>query len=203
MRNIKRICILAFLFSFLGAEQNVHADKFVQLPAANGKQNKHLKIRFVKYDGGTNGQMVIEVKNLSRRNQKFSADGIYFVPQGDPEKAPQRLGASGPILEVVKNKVAQKAKRNLNLKAGQTKRLRLEVFCIDSHRPSPNRKTKFAVAAKLLPAQLRRDLKTSNEVIYKKHKQSVSRAKGEIQQNMWKTRDADWVELEGERTKEK
>jgi len=201
MAKTKLIYIVAILFSFLGLEK-AYADGFVKLPTTAGKRSKHLKIKFVRYDGGTNGQMVVDVKNSSRKGQTFSADGVYFVPQGKPEQAPQRLGASGPFMEVANNKIG-KAKSSLRLKPGETKRIRLEVFCIDSHRSSPNKKTKFSIAKKLLPKKLRRDLKTSNKRIYRKYKQNIKHAKSAIQSNMWKTRDAKWIKLEGERVHEK
>jgi len=199
---VKRFSILAILLSFLGVEKIAHADKFVPLPAVGGK-NKNLKIKFVKYDGGTNGQMVVEIRNSSKAKQKFAADGIYFVPKGNPDSAPQRLGASGPMLEIARNKKLLKQTRSLQLAPGETKKIRLEVFCIDSHRSSPNRSTKFSIAKKLLPKKLRRKLRTGNERIYRKYKNNLKRAKSAIQSNMWKTRDAKWDKLQGERANEK
>ncbi len=199
----KRISILAVVASFLGVGHTAWADSFVPVPAAKGKSNKNLKMRFVKYDGGTNGQMVIEVKNTAATKRSFSADGIYFVPKGKPENAPQRLGASGPMLVMTGQKVSAKSTKKLTLAPGETKKIRLEVFCIDSHRSSPNRSTKFAIAAKLLPKKLRRKLHTGNSRIYRRYKGNLKKAKSAIQSNMWKTRDADWIKLEGERKNEK
>jgi hypothetical protein len=91
----------------------------------------------------------------------------------------------------------------LSIAPGQTERLRLEVFCIDSHRSSPDNSTVFSLAKNRLPKKLRGKLKSSNQKIYRKHKGDLVKSKSAIQSNMWKTRDAEWIELEGERANEK
>ena len=67
-----------------------------------GNKKSSLKMRVVTYQGGTNGKMMVEVKNTTQAEESFHAKGLYFVPKGDPEKAPQRLGAAGPF-EAKKN----------------------------------------------------------------------------------------------------
>lgn len=178
------------------------ADNFVAMPEAKAS-NENLKIRFVKYDGSTNGAMVVEVKNTGRSVATFDSDGLFFVPKGDPEKAPQRLGAAGPFTEIAGSKQIVRQKGELAIAAGETKKLRLEVFCIDSHRSSPNPSTKFSIAKNKLPKSLRKELKTSNQAIYRSNKGDLKKAKSAVQSNMWKTRDKKWIKLEGERAKEK
>lgn len=199
----RRTALFSLVAFVLGLASTARADQFVPMPANKGKANRQLKLRFVKYDGGTNGQMVVDIKNTSKTRQAFSADGLYFVPEGDPERAPQRLGASGPMLVMAGGKVAAKPTSKLMLAPGQTTRVRLEVFCIDSHRASPNRSTRFSIANTLLPKQLRRRLNTTNAAIYRKHRHNLPAAKAEVQSNMWKTRDAKWIKLQGERKHEK
>ncbi len=172
------------------------------MPKLDGSSGD-LKIRWVGYKGGTNGAMIVEVKNAGAKTAKFVADGLYFVPQGDPEKAPQRLGAAGPLQIVDGNNTRQHVE-SLTLKPGETRKVSLDVFCIDSHRSSPNSSTQFKVANKRMPKKLRSELKTSNQAIYRKHKGAAApAAKSEVQSNMWKVRDKDWVKLEGERKQEK
>lgn len=197
---VKRISLLVLLLSFLGVGPAA-ADRFVPLPSVGGT-SPHLQIRFVRYDGGTNGEMVVEVKNTSKRVRSFSAEGIFFVPKGDPEKAPQRLGASGPFAVIAKG-AKGKHLTKLEVRPGQTQRLHLEVFCIDSHRSSPNSSTKFTVAKKLLPKKLRQEIKAGATKIYRKAKGNVAKAKSAVQSHMWKTRDSKWIEIEGERVNEK
>ncbi len=197
---LRRILVVAFLFALAGTAPAL-ADDFVAMPEAKASA-ENLKIRVVKYDGDTNGEMVVEVKNTGRTTATFNSDGLFFVPKGDPEKAPQRLGAAGPFTELAgKRSIVRQGK--MVVAAGATKRVRLEVFCIDSHRSSPSSSTKFSVAKGKLPKSLRRDLKKGNDAIYRKNKGSLKRSKGEVQSNIWTTRDKDWVKLEGERVQEK
>ncbi len=96
---LRRILVVAFLFAFVGTTPAI-ADDFVAMPEAKASA-ENLKIRVVKYDGNTNGEMVVEVKNTGRTTATFNSDGLFFVPKGDPEKAPQRLGAAGPSLNFI------------------------------------------------------------------------------------------------------
>ena len=183
------------------AAGSAQADSFVPLPQATGA-SKHLKVRFVEYRGGTNGQMVIQVKNTSKSARTFRAEGMFFVPMGDAEKAPQRLGAAGQFLEMATSG-KESHKSQTKLAPGQTKELRLEVFCIDSHRSSPSTSTKFRIAKKVLPKKLRQELSKGARSIVRSNKGKFSASKSAIQSHMWKTRNKKWVALEGERVDEK
>ncbi len=198
---LRRVLVVAFLFALAGTAPAL-ADDFVAMPEAKASA-ENLKIRVVKYDGNTNGEMVVEVKNTGRTTATFSSDGLFFVPKGDPEKAPQRLGAAGPFTELAgKRSIVRQG--TMVVAAGKTTRIRLEVFCIDSHRSSPSSSTKFSVAKSKLPKSLRRELKKGNDAIYRKNRgRSLGHSKGEVQSNVWTTRDKDWVKLEGERAQEK
>jgi hypothetical protein len=163
---------------------------------------KGLEIRFVRYEGSTNGSMVIENKNSAGDPQSFRADGLFFVPQGDPEAAPQRLGAAGPFMPMSKD--GRGDYRNvIRIEPGQTRQLALDVFCIDSHRSSPDSNTRFRVAERLLPKKLRREITQGTAKVIRDNGGDVQKAKGEIQNYMWRTRDKDWIPLEGERKDEK
>jgi len=199
LRHVLRLLGLASIFL---VTSTAAADGFGAVPALEGSAND-LQIRWVRYNGGTNGAMLVEVKNAGTKRATFVADGLYFVPQGDPEKAPQRLGASGP-LQIVDGNKTQTHVESLTLRPGETRQVSLDVFCIDSHRSSPNSGTQFKIADKRMPKKLRAELKSSNQAIYRKHKGAAApAAKSEVQSNMWKVRDKDWVKLEGERKQEK
>lgn len=194
------IVILLTLFTF-GLPGIAQAKDYVTMPEAKGAE-KNIQIRFVKYDGSTNGEMVVQVKNTGKATANFSAEGLFFVPDGSPEKAPQRLGASGPFSEQIAGKKRVHPEK-LAIAPGQSKTLRLEVFCIDSHRSSPSSSTGFSLAKNKMPKKMQQTMKSSNQAIYKKNKGSLRKSKSAVQSNMWKVRDADWVELEGERANEK
>lgn len=201
LQYIRQVFVVTFLF-VASASSPALADNFVSMPEAKGSA-ENLKIRFVEYDGDTNGAMVVEVKNTGRTTATFDSDGLFFVPNGDPEKAPQRLGAAGPFLEIAGKKQIVRQDGKLVVAAGESRKIRLEVFCIDSHRSSPSPSTKFSIAKKKLPKSLRKELKKSNQAIYRSNKGDFRKAKSAVQSNMWKTRDKKWIKLEGERTQEK
>ena len=184
---LRQVFILTFLLA-VSASAPAIADNFVAMPEAKANA-ANLKIRFVKYDGSTNGAMVVEVKNTGRTTATFKSDGLFFVPKGNPEKAPQRLGAAGPFTEIAGKKHIVRQNGELAIAAGETKKLRLEVFCIDSHRSSPSPSTKFSIAKNKLPKSLRKELKTGNQAIYRRNKGDLEKAKSAVQSNMWKTRN--------------
>jgi nucleoside 2-deoxyribosyltransferase len=187
------------VIAFLAGGAAAKNAKYRKVPGAKGKA---LEMRTITYNGSTNGRMVIEVTNTGKTKQSFDAAGLYFVPGGDPEKAPQRLGAAGPF-EVVTKKGTSEAIEQLDVAPGDTVKLELHVFCIDSHRSSPDSTTPFEVAAKRMPKKLRTEINAETKKILKKHKNKVAPAASEIQSHVWKSRDAKWIELEGERANEK
>ncbi len=176
------------------------ADDFVPLPKLDKKANS-LKIRFVKYTGGTNGEMIVDVKNAGKRTEKFHAESLFFVPNGDPENAPQRLGAAGSFRAKKGEKWIEA--EIMALKPGETQRFHLQVFCIDSHRGSPGGKQGFNVARKRLPKKLRGKINKEAKRILRSNKGDMKKSKSAIQSHIWESRDADWVKLEGERKAEK
>src|SRR6185436_7525006 len=94
-RILSAVCFAAFgLVLFRPAP--VAATGFEKLPGEQGKTSP-LLMRIVQYQGSTNGAITVEVKNPTGAPQEFSAKGIYFVPAGNANEAPQRLGAVGPF----------------------------------------------------------------------------------------------------------
>lgn len=196
------VAAIALLF----AGSLASAEEFKDVPPLEQPQPadkmRDVKIRFVAYDGSTNGQMVVEVSNTGQTEQKFSAEGLYFVPKGDPEKAPQRLGAAGPIV-IRKGKNEKTELDGIVIAPGEKKEVRLEVFCIDSHRSSPGPTTQFEIADERLPKELRKEISRGARQIIESNSGDVKRSKGDIQSHMWRTRDSKWVKLKGERKQEK
>ena len=92
------------------------ASDFIPLPEVGGK-NKQIEIRFVRYTGGSSGKMIVDIRNKSPKRATFKAKGLFFVPQGDAERAPQRLGAAGPF------ETQGQQMDSIQLTAGATKRL--------------------------------------------------------------------------------
>ena len=192
MHKLMTYALAALLTAVLPA--TALAGPFVAVPGA-----KKIKIRFVKYTGGSSGRMIVEVRNEAKQAQKFSPRGLYFVPGGDPDKAPQRLGAAGPF--ETREGQQWKSKDSLTLKPGATRRLKLQVFCLDSHRSSPGASQKFSVARKLLPKKLSQKIESGAQGILRRKGKSA--ATPEIQSHVWKTRNKQWIKLQGERKREK
>ena len=164
-----------------------------------GVPDTKLQIRAIEYDGSTNGTLKVQLKNPTKAPLKFSAQGIYFVPEGDPQTAPQRLGAVGPMQLATDSKEVTE----LEIAPGATVEVALDVFCIDSHRASPSPQNKFNIGTKRLPKEMTATIerKATEAVETSKregHARPRTHAKGSIQSDVWKSRDADWVELDGE-----
>ncbi len=175
------------------------AGNLVSVPAANG-QKSGLKLRFVNYTGGASGQIVIDVQNPGQHGETFDARGLYFVPDGDPERAPQRLGAAGPFEQ--QHGDSWQTKQTTDVAPGQTVRLKLQVFCLDSHRGAPQAGQAFHLGAKRLPKELNTEIQRGAERTFKA-RPSKGEAIGEVQGHVWSTRNKKWIKLEGERAKEK
>ena len=170
-----------------------HDTKFGNIP------DTKLQIRAIEYDGSTNGTLKVQIKNPTKAPLKFAAQGIYFVPEGDPQTAPQRLGAVGPMQLATDSKEVNE----LEIAAGATVEVALDVFCIDSHRASPSPQNRFNVGKSRLPkdmtATIERNATQAVEASKRAgHAKPRAHAKGSIQSDVWKSRDADWVELDGE-----
>jgi hypothetical protein len=169
-----------------------------ELPFKTAPDSK-LLIRAVEYNGSTNGTLKVQIKNPTQGKLRFAAQGIYFVPDGDPQTAPQRLGAVGPM------QMATDAKEvtELEINPGATVEVALEVFCIDSHRPSPSTQNKFTVGTKRLPKEMTATIeKKANDAVELSRREGSDAprpaAKQRIQSEVWETRDKKWVELDGE-----
>ncbi|MFH2006964.1 MAG: hypothetical protein ABI333_10305 [bacterium] len=180
----------------LGLAQGAQArGGYASLPKL-GSQDGTLRIKIVGYQGG---KMHVKVRNIGRSAREFRADGLYFVPEGDPDKAPQRMGAAGP-LEVAEGG-RWKHRRALQVGAGKTVSIKLQVFCLDSHRSSPRDGQGFSVAHKRLPKRLRQEIVSGTDGLYRRAKRRAP--KSAVQSYIWKTRNKRWIKLQGERKAEK
>jgi hypothetical protein len=92
-------------------------------------------------------------------------------------------------------------RETMKLAPGATATMTLDVYCIDSHRSSPNSETPFRVAKTRMPRELAtaidKNTKTKAEesgapTVY------APAAKPAVQREVWRTRDAKWIELDGE-----
>lgn len=200
MRRVFRTLLLIALVAV--AAPAGATPKFGPLPRMGKADKSDLKIRVVQYTGSTNGGMIVEVRNDGDKPQTFKAEGLYFVPNGDPERAPQRLGAAGPFEQQVNND--WRNRENLSIAPNQKVKLKLQVFCIDSHRASPSSATGFKIAKKRLPKELRAEIEGGTRDILRKSKvRNAKRAKSAVQSHVWNTRNKKWIKLQGERKDEK
>lgn len=166
------------------------ASSFDPVPGGNG-----LQLRIVKYEGSTNGGMTIEVTNPTANEQTLSAQGLYFVPQGDPETAPQRLGAVGPM----RLHQGDERRETMKLAPGAAMTMTLDVYCIDSHRSSPTSQTPFRVAKDRLPQPLAKAIDTNaREKAGRFGGVYAPAAKSAVQSEVWRTRNEKWIQLDGE-----
>jgi hypothetical protein len=171
------------------------ATSFDPVPEGNG-----LQMRIVRYEGSTNGGMTVEVKNPTGTALTLAPQGLYFVPQVDPEHAPQRLGAVGPM----RMHQGDERRETLELAPGASATMTLDVYCIDSHRSSPSSDTPFRVAKTRMPRELARalDANTKAKAAQSGSPVYAAPAKSAVQSEVWRTRDAKWIKLDGESTQE-
>lgn len=174
-----------------------HDTKFGAVP------DSKLEMRAVQYDGAVNGRLHVQVRNPSKTAQKFSAKGLYFVPEGNPDTAPQRLGAVGPMQLAADGQAGGKELGELDVAPGATVDVVLDVFCIDSHRSSPSPQNSFNVGVKRMPKELAQTIENRADAAVNAVRASGNAAprpaaKSSIQGEVWRSRDSKWIELDGE-----
>jgi hypothetical protein len=170
-------------------------------PLEAGGKPSGVSLRIVKYDGATNGVLEVEVKNTRPEPAQFSARGLYFVPDGNANDAPQRLGAVGPFS--VETPRGWERRESIALPPGGTVRLKLDVYCIDSHRGSPSSSTDFHVAKERVPKKLTEDIAADAvRAAAPLGGLAAPAAKAEVQSQVWRNRAKKWLTLEGEGVQE-
>ncbi|HXU84005.1 MAG TPA: hypothetical protein VN914_21570 [Polyangia bacterium] len=172
--------------------------KFSPIPAdQTGGKPTGLELRIVRYDGSVNGVLEVEVKNPLQEPVQFSAKGLYFVPQGDADKAPQRLGAVGPFN--LHTDQGWQRRESTTVAPGSVIRLKLDVYCIDSHRGSPSSSTDFRLAKDRVPKKVYEVIdRHAGKAAARLGGVSAPAAKSTVQSQVWQVRDDDWVKLDGE-----
>lgn len=198
MRSLAAVLVLLLgMVGVAGADQ-----RFRKVPAA-GKAKSALQLKVVSYDGATNGELTVLVKNAGTQAMRFSAEGLYFVPDGDPDEAPQRLGAVGP-LRLASSEDDGSRQTTIAVAAGASVKLTLDVFCIDSHRPSPSSDNTFSLGSRRLPRTLtaKIEARSKDAAAGIEGSYAAPAAKSAIQGIVWTERDAKWIRLDGEGVQE-
>ena len=173
----------------------VSAATFDPLPAEPKAKPNGLLLKVVQYEGSTNGSITVDIKNPTGAPVEFAAQGLFFVPDVNPDQAPQRLGAVGPFVSKRRPERAEK----VSIEAGKTERLTLDVYCIDSHRPSPSSSTPFRVGKERMPPKLSQTIDVNSKAAAQPYGGvAAPRAKGTVQSEVWKSRDEKWIKLDGE-----
>ena len=175
---------------------------FAPLPAEQtGGKLTGLELRVVQYQGGVNGVLTIDVRNPKSNPIEFSAGGLYFVPDGNADSAPQRLGAVGGFQEQTQQGWQRREKTTIA--ANATVRMKLDVFCIDSHRGSPSSSTAFHPAATRLPPALSHEIEADGKkAAAESGGYEAPVAKSKVQSDVWKERNKKWIRLDGEGAQE-
>jgi hypothetical protein len=195
-------CFVLATALFAAAPPVQAANAFAPIPPdQTGGKASGLELRIVRYDGSTNGVLEVEVKNTRATPTAFSARGLYFVPNGNADEAPQRLGAVGPF-ELETNQ-GWKPLEKTTLAPAAIARMKLDVYCIDSHRSSPSASTGFHVAKSRVPEPVSNAILESATAAAAPYGGVASpSAKAAVQQQVWTNRDKKWVPLDGEGAQE-
>lgn len=193
--NLAAVAVSVTVLFGVAAANDRHDTKFKPVPESK------LQIRAVEYDGATNGTLKVQLKNPGKKAITFTATGLYFVPDGNPDTAPQRLGAVGPMQLATDKRGKEVA--TIEVAPGTTMEVALDVFCIDSHRSSPSPKNVFSVGAKRMPKELAQTIeKGADDAVAVERKKGTANArpaaKSAIQSEVWKSRDENWIRLDGE-----
>jgi len=193
-----RIHLLTTVSSLLFAFPFIAKPAFTPIPAdQTGGKPTGLELRIVRYDGAVNGVLEVEVKNPRQEPIEFSAKGLYFVPQGNADEAPQRVGAVGPVN--VKTQQGWQRRDNVTIQPGEILQARLDVYCIDSHRGSPSSSTNFRLAKDRVPKRVYDAIdRDATKAASGLGGVSSPKAKSAVQSQVWKNRDEKWIELDGE-----
>ena len=145
--------------------------------------------------------MVVEVQNNGTRSEVFNAQGLYFVPDGDPDKAPQRLGAAGPFQMEGQGSRA----RSTSSRWAPRPRPRCASRSSASTRtaPAPRRRTRSTWARSGSPSSSAHEIDSKAKAALGRHGGRMPAAKSAIQSEVWQARDKNWIKLDGERKQEK
>jgi hypothetical protein len=199
MNKILRAGLVATLFLVTGGGRARADHDAAHVPAPFGqKSGSTLDMKVLSYQGSVNGGMTVEVTNHGQSAATFSAQGLYFVPDANPNEAPQRLGAVGPMQVEGKGQ-----KTELVLAPGEHAIVHLDVYCIDSGRHAPSPTTAFHLSPARMPAALagQIDSATANAA-QANGGYAAPAAKSAVQSEVWGTRNKEHVKLQGDGAQE-
>lgn len=193
------LVVLGLAVSAALASPALADDRFHPLPPAPGQDGK-FELRVVHYDDGVHGEMTVEVRNLEARPANFSARGLYFIPDDPPDTAPQRLAVVGGI-----RTGSEDAPRDLvSLAAGQTAKIRFDVYCIDEDRHAPGTSTPFTIAPDRIPARLQGGIEVATASVVKGIKLKADEdQQRRIQPLVWQARKQFRAKLKGDGRQER
>jgi hypothetical protein len=179
--------------ALLGLAGTAMADKGTAIPGVKG-ETSGLRMNVVRYEGGSNGQLTVEVLNPTASAGDFSAQGLYFIPDENANNAPQRLGAVGPF-----SVHGGPTSEHVSVPPSGKVTLKLDVFCIDSHRRAPATGDVFHLAGARMPVNLSNDIAANaRKAATANGGYAAPAAKSAVQSEVWKARDKKWLKLEGE-----
>jgi hypothetical protein len=95
-----------------------------------------------------------------------------------------------------------KETNELTIAANATVEVQLDVFCIDSHRSAPTTQNVFSIGKTRMPKELATQINERADLAVKQKGAPRKASKSEIQSEVWKTRDAKWIQLDGEGAQE-
>ncbi len=199
MNNILRASVVASLFLLAGGGRARADHAVAPVPAPFGqKSGSTVDMKVVSYDGSVNGGMTVEVTNHGQAAAPFSAQGLYFVPDSNPNEAPQRLGAVGPMQVEGKGQ-----KSELVLAPGEHATVHLDVYCIDSGRHAPSPTTAFHLSPARMPAALAGQIDSAtSKAAQANGGYAAPAAKSAVQSEVWDTRNKERVKLQGDGSQE-
>jgi hypothetical protein len=199
MNKILRASVVASLFLLAGGGRARADHAVAPVPAPFGqKSGSTIDMKVVSYDGSVNGGMTVEVTNHGQSAATFTAQGLYFVPDSNPNEAPQRLGAVGPMQVDGKGQ-----KSELLLAPGERAIVHLDVYCIDSGRHAPSPTTAFHLSPARMPAALAGQIDSATSKAARDNGgYAAPAAKAAVQSEVWDTRNKERVKLQGDGSQE-
>ncbi len=166
-------------------------DQYHPVPGAPG-----LELRVVTYGRGVHGEMTVEVRNRGGAEAAFVASGLYFLPDDPGGDPPQRLAMVGGIRAGSEDAPVD----GVAVAAGDTRKLRFDVFCIDENRHAPPLDQAFTLAAQRLPPRVTREIVAQTRHVFRGVAlRPTAEQESTVQSLVWQARRAAKARLLGER----
>jgi len=174
-------------------------DRYRPIPSGPG-QTGQLELRVMQYDKGVYGEMTVEIHNRGAQPASFSASGLYFTPDDDPDSAPQRLAIVGGV----RTGSEEAPRAGVALAGDATLRIRFDVYCIDEDRDAPESDTPFTLARSRMPPRLIAALEASTRDVVKTIKlKPDDDQRRQLQPLVWQARRSAPAKLVGDGAQER